>query len=135
MFHVLVTSWVDYFWYFWSTKGVSDIFPSRLCGPTGTPSIEPFDAMYLLGSRISQLFVVSSGCISFRSFIYFKEIIPVVSEGGINKLRIKFSHPLQLVKRPRLSCDVMRWFERSGQGFKGGYFPNITYSKIAMIPG
>ena len=97
----------------------SDIFPSRLCGPTGTPSIEPFDAM-CLGSRISQLFVVSSGCVSFRSFVYFKEIIPVVSEGEKNKLRIKFSHPLQLVKRPRLSCDVMRWFERSGQGLKGG---------------
>ena len=38
------------------------------------------------------MLVVFHGCVSFRSFVYFQEIIPVVSEGGTNKLRIKFSY-------------------------------------------
>ena len=94
--------------------------------------IEPFDAM-CLGSRISQLFFVSSGCVVFRSFVFFKEIIPVVSEGGINKLRIKFSHPLQLVKRPRLSCDVMQWFERSSQGLKGSHVSGVIQAQAPLV--
>ena len=60
-----------------SGSGSSPYFPNTRCQTffpvdcavqQGPPSIEPFDAV-CLGSRISRLFVVSSGCVSFRSFV------------------------------------------------------------------